>query len=340
MFRRLAAAALIVAVAAALLVAVWPQLLGLQTTIVVAQVVSLRGLVALAAAGLLLLVAVPTLASRRFRRLGAALCVLLLVFVGASAAVLATRGFGPARGEQPDSDKAAGPLTVLAWNTLGDAPGSAIIAELAIDEGADVLSLPETSEETAREVAAAMTDAGLPMSVLTVAFNRIATAKSTSLLVSDALGDYSIDEGRGTTSVVPSVVATPDDGSGPLLVAAHPVAPIPGYLDEWRRDLEWLAGVCDDPDVVMAGDLNSTIDHYGPPSRSAATLGGCADAALASGSAAVGTWPTWLPAVLGAPIDHVMATPNWRATSFRVVQDLDSAGSDHRPVIATLEPLG
>ncbi len=334
MFRRLAAATLIVAVALVLLISAWPQLFGLQNVVVVAQVVSLRALAAVVAAGLLLVLAVATLSSRRFRRLGASLCVLLLVFVGVSGAVLATRGFGGSQSED------AAPLTVLAWNTLGDAPGAAIIAQLAIDEGADVVSLPETSEETANGVAATMAQAGMPMSVLSVAFNKIATAKSTSLLVSEALGAYSIDDSRGTTSVVPSVVAAPDDGTGPLIVAAHPVAPIPGYLDDWRRDLGWLAQICGDDDVVMAGDLNSTLDHYGALADEGAALGGCADAALASDTAAVGTWPTWLPAALGSPIDHVMATANWRVSGFTVVEDLDGAGSDHRPVVATLEPIG
>jgi len=52
----------------------------------------------------------------------------------------------------------------------------------------------------------------------------------------------------------------------------------------------------------------------------------------------VGTWPAFLPALLGAPIDHVLATPGWTVSGFTVVQDLDGAGSDHRPVVAQLTP--
>jgi len=70
------------------------------------------------------------------------------------------------------------------------------------------------------------------------------------------------------------------------------------------------------------------------------TLGACADAGLASGNGAVGTWPTTLPALAGSPIDHVMATVNWRVTGMRVVQDLDTGGSDHRPVVVQLDPAG
>jgi endonuclease/exonuclease/phosphatase (EEP) superfamily protein YafD len=69
-----------------------------------------------------------------------------------------------------------------------------------------------------------------------------------------------------------------------------------------------------------------------------AVLGNCADSALSAGAAAVGTWPTSIPALLGTPIDHVMATVNWQVTTLQVIESLDDAGSDHRPIVATLTP--
>ena len=54
----------------------------------------------------------------------------------------------------------------------------------------------------------------------------------------------------------------------------------------------------------------------------------------------VGTWPVALPPLLGAPIDHVMSTDNWRVTGFRVIQSHDIYNSDHRPVLAQLSPAG
>ena len=154
------------------------------------------------------------------------------------------------------------------------------------------MSLPETSEETAVDVAARMTAAGRPMIAHTLAFNRIAKAKSTSVLVSTELGSYSQDSSRGSTSVVPTLVMTSDDGSGPTIIAAHPVAPITGYLDAWHADLRWLATACTGENIIMAGDLNSTIDHYGPLANTTAdSIGDCRDAALHTGDAAAGTWP-------------------------------------------------
>jgi endonuclease/exonuclease/phosphatase (EEP) superfamily protein YafD len=45
-----------------------------------------------------------------------------------------------------------------------------------------------------------------------------------------------------------------------------------------------------------------------------------------------------VPQVLGSPIDHVLATPDWRVEAFRVLDGYDDAGSDHRPIVATLSP--
>ena len=129
---------------------------------------------------------------------------------------------------------------------------------------------------------------------------------------------------------------------------------MPAQMDNWRSDLDWLAESCSSGSVIMAGDFNATIDHFsGLASGSAehplsgddatdrlaaaAKLGECTDAAAVAGSAAVGTWPTSLPPALGAPIDHVLATDDWSVAGLRVIDDLDDAGSDHRPVVAWLE---
>ena len=333
MFRRITAAALILAAATALLITAWPQLFGMQFLPIVDQVIALRAVAAGVAAGLLVIVLILVLAVRPFRRLGAAFAVMLLAFIAVTGAVLATRGYG----DGPLADKQDGDLTVLAWNTLGDAPGARAIADLALSTGADIVSLPETTEETAIEAALLMKEQGRPMWVNHIAFDQVSKARSTSLLTSTDLGEYSIDVGAGSTSVVPTIVATPDDGTGPTIIAAHPVAPIPDYLDSWRADLEWLRGACTGDDIIVAGDLNSTIDHYGRLANTpGATIGDCVDAAAATGSAAVGTWPADIPSALGAPIDHVMATPNWTARSVEVIRSVDDLGSDHRPIVARL----
>lgn len=333
---RILAAALLVVAAGVLLVLAWPQLFGLATAPVIAQLVSLRALVVvvgLVAVVALTLVALLSAGARRFL---ASLALAALVFCAINVVVLATRGFGNEAFEtRSDSD-----ITVLAWNTLGDAPSPELIAQLALESGADVIALPETTRATALEVARLMTDAGAPMAHFTAAYDEVSKSRSTSLLISVELGEYAADETAVTTATLPSLVATPVDGTGPIIVAVHAVAPIPGEMEHWRTALRWLAGRCTGGNVILAGDFNSTLDHYGGLGTDGGTLGTCVDAALATDNGAIGTWPTQLPAILGAPIDHVMASPHWRVSGMRVVQSHDGYGSDHRPVLVQLSPAG
>ncbi len=335
MVRRILAAAITLALAALLLVACWPQLLGLEQTMGVVQLVAVRGIATLVAILLAVLLTLIALLSGAGRRFFAGLAVLLLAFSVLSAGVLSIRGFaGGAFQTLADGD-----LVVLSWNTLGDAPGAQRIADLALDQEADVVALPETSREAGESVQALLTAGGRPMQLLELQYDTVSKARSTMLLVSTALGEYRVDEEAGSTPTLPSVVAVPVDGSGPTIVAAHPVAPVPGEMGNWREGLAWLAERCADrdADVVVAGDLNSTLDHW---SRFGSDVGlaGCRDAARAAGAAALGTWPTRMPAVLGSPIDHVLATDAWEVVGFRVIDAEDGAGSDHRPIVAQLRP--
>jgi endonuclease/exonuclease/phosphatase (EEP) superfamily protein YafD len=334
MFSRILAAAVLLALAAALVVALWPQLLGLERLPIVAQLVSLRGTAVAVAAGLVVLFLLLALFSPGMRRFAASAALLLIVFCAVSVAVLATRGFGGGGFQTA----APGDLTVLSWNTLGDAPGAEAIAELATEVEADVVVLPETSAETAGIVAAILTEGGRPMQALHLSLDDISKARTTSLLVSTELGEYVRDDSAGTTETLPSLVAVPADGTGPVIVAAHPVSPVPGEMGAWRQGLQWLADRCAGHNVILAGDLNSTLDHYAGLGVDGGDLGRCRDAARATDNAAVGTWPTIIPQVIGAPIDHVMATPDWEIVGFRVVGSRDGDGSDHRPVVAQLRP--
>jgi endonuclease/exonuclease/phosphatase (EEP) superfamily protein YafD len=333
MVRRSLAAALIVLVAAALLVLAWPQLFGLQRSSLIAQAISFRGLAAIATLIVLAIVVVLATASPRFRRLGASLAILALAFVLLNAVVLGSRGLG----NTVFQPRRTTDVTVVSWNTLGGAPGAAAIATLALGAHADIVSLPETDKQTADAIAVIMTAAGRPMTPYTAAFDNISKARSTSLLVSTGLGRYTVDSTSGSTTVLPTVIVRPDNGTGPTIVAAHPVAPLPSELANWNSDLNWLSGACRSPNVIMAGDFNATLDHLvGFGASAGTTMGRCTDAALRSRNGAVGTWPTTIPALLSAPIDHVMATENWRVSGMRVVQNLDGVGSDHRPLVVQL----
>jgi endonuclease/exonuclease/phosphatase (EEP) superfamily protein YafD len=335
MFRRILSAVILVMLAVVLVVAAWPQLFGWERNTVVAQLVSLRGLAVLVGAAIIILFTLTSLLTPHLRRFAGAIALLVLVFCAVTVAVLATRGFGnPAMQTVAPAD-----VIVLSWNTLGDAPGAEAIAALAEEVDADIVVLPETSGETAEITAAILTDGGRPMQALYLSLDQVSKARTTAVLISADLGEYMRDDSVGTTETLPSLVARPLDGRGPTIVAAHPVAPVPGEMGAWRQGLQWVADRCLDGEVIVAGDLNSTLDHYTSLGADGGDLGLCRDAARATGNAAVGTWPTAFPPLLGAPIDHVLATPDWEIVGFRVIGSQDGAGSDHRPVVAQLRPV-
>jgi Uncharacterized protein conserved in bacteria len=339
MFRRVLTAVLILAVGVVLLLVAWPQLLGLQRETGVAQVASMRGLLTALAVLVAVLLALAAFLSTTLRQVAGAIALLLVVFAGIQLAVLSTRGAGDGAFES----KEGGDVTVLSWNTLGEAVPVETLATLVVEQDADVVVLPETTRAYGEAVAAAVASSGYDFQVLDLLYDDISKARSTVLLISTELGAYVRDDSRGGTETLPSVVAVPADGTGPVIVGAHPVAPVPGEMPGWRQGLQWLAARCGGEDVILAGDLNSTLDHYtgiDQASGESGGLGGCRDGARVTGNAAVGTWPVVLPTLLGAPIDHVMATPNWDFVGFRVIDSLDGAGSDHRPVVAQLRPAG
>lgn len=316
----------------------WPQLFSLSQLNVIAQVISFRTALGLGALAIAVIGAVSCLMSRSGRRALLGATVVWAVFAALTLGMMALRGFGGALPEAKSGDD----VRVLVWNTRGDQPGSPTIADLAASEEADIVVLPETTEEMGVEIATAMRERGLPMWVHSVSFNDDYKALSTTLLVSARLGDYEVLETTEATSTMPSIVAGPVDGRGPRIVAAHPEAPRPASVVKWRSDLQWLAGQCGaEANTIVAGDLNATVDHLSQfvakdASARDTVVGHCVDAALAGGAGAMGTWPYNVPAQLAAPIDHVLATPDWRVVGTRVLTDVDHAGSDHRPIVAQL----
>lgn len=326
---------LLTAVAAVLFVA--PQLVGLHRSLPFTQIISFR-LVMLMGLGAAVVVAlILVLVSRRVRALVMPTLIVLLVTSLGLGTLLLGRGYT----ESVPATGAPNAVRVLSWNTLGNEPGSPTIAQLVLDYDVDVVMLPETTNEMGLEIAGLLSEAGRPMWVLSSSVAPGYRAAETTLLVSAELGEYAITTDYGDTSVLASVVAVPVDGTGPTLVAAHPVAPVPAQMENWRNDLDWVAGICAG-DAIVAGDFNATLDHLhglADGETAGAVLGSCRDAALDAGSAALGTWTSGRPPALVPAIDHVMFTDRWQVTGFEVITREDRAGSDHRPVFAELTPV-
>lgn len=309
----------------------WPSLLGMQREMVIAQMVSARGLIVVAALGIIVLLIVLSLMFRSLRGIATSLSIVLLLTAAFNGLVVYSNGW-----DNPDAgtllESSQDELTVLAWNTLGNQPGAETIAQLAINSNAQIVSLPETTLSTVEEVAQRMAAAGMPMQVFHRALNQSAAAKSTGLLVSRDLGAYHLVTNAGDTSQLPSLIVQSE--TGPKIVAVHAVAPLPNYFEGWNNDLNWIAAHCNSPNTIIAGDFNATLDHFIGLGEGSGDLGQCRDAAKQLNAAGHGTWPTTLPSQISLPIDHILAGSSWTPSYFRTITELDNSGSDHRPVVA------
>ena len=285
-------AAVLCAVAAAVLT--WPPFFHLERTYPIAQIVSFRSLMVVGF-GVVLVLALLLAIARPLRGFAAALAIIALVAGVANAGILVSRGMGsdtlPAKG--------ADSIRVMTWNTAGAATSPDDIARTAVAMDADIVTLPETTIATGEQVALAMRALGHRMWAYHTQYGAHGwDASSTTLLISPRLGTYSVIEssadGTSNTSTVPSAVAMPTSGSGPVIVAAHAVAPRQEYMQRWRHDLQWIADQCAAKDVILAGDFNATVDHMSGFGVDGGTMGRCHDAVGATGNGAVGTWPTSL----------------------------------------------
>lgn len=330
-------ATVVFAIATAILT--WPAFFRLERTFPIAQIISFRGLLALAFAAVAVLALLVAIA-RPLRALALSVALIAVVGAAGNGAVVMQRGTGTdALPAQTDRT-----IRVMTWNTAGSATSADTVAQIAVAMDADIVTLPETTIETGADVAVAMRELGHPMWAHYTDYPETQwDAGSTTLLISPELGDYAVIEssldGSSNTSTVPSAVAMPVTGDGPIVVAAHAVAPRQSYMSYWRSDLQWLADQCVDDNVIMAGDFNATVDHMANLGVDGGTLGRCIDGASATGNGGVGTWTAQIPALAGTPIDHVMASRHWKPTGSLVLQSMDASGSDHRPLIVQFEPV-
>ncbi|WEK62657.1 MAG: endonuclease/exonuclease/phosphatase family protein [Candidatus Microbacterium colombiense] len=330
-----------VLLAIATAIVVWPQFFRLEQTYPFTQLVSARGLV-LGALLALAVLALLMMFIRPIRGFAASVLIVALLGAGATGAIGATRGFGttalPAKTESS--------VRVLTWNTAGEAVSAETIAQQILDQGADIVALPETTEAVGERIAIMLREQGHPMWVHHVQFRPDVPngpqSWQTTVLVSPELGEYSViessEDGTSNTGSVPSVVLMPIDGSGPTIVAVHAVAPRMEEMTQWQSDLQWIADQCPSGDVILAGDFNATVDHMASLGVDGGDMGYCRDVASRTGNGLSGTWPSSLPPLAGAPIDHVMASQNWTPSGSVVLED--AGGSDHRALVVQLEPAG
>ncbi|MFJ9148595.1 endonuclease/exonuclease/phosphatase family protein [Streptomyces sp. NPDC102270] len=119
-------------------------------------------------------------------------------------------------------------------------------------------------------------------------------------------------------------------GHAVRLQLAHPMPPLPGQLEVWRRELGRLkdfAASVDGTPTVLAGDFNASQDHA---AFRAILDTGLRDAARLAGSGRTPTWPARTAPAIGAQIDHVLVSGDFSASDARF---LDLADTDHRALL-------
>lgn len=257
----------------------------------------------------------------RLRRAGRALTIAAAA-AGAVVAVSVIVTFIPwaATTAIPRDPPPRGGLTILSWNTRQQAVTVEQIRTLVARAEPQIVVLPEYSGSIAEG----------QFQDLRPAYTLYWSERSAaSVLVRSDVGAY-----RVTTTGVPpwaGFALEPLDTAAPPLVIAH--LQHSEVLDPttWLRDLDWAASACATPESIAIGDFNASTENL-PGGR----LGVCDDVAAALGKSRVGTWPTVLPAFLGAQIDHVFAGARWKPVRFQVLSGQPVEGSDHRPILVSL----
>ncbi|KMS74542.1 membrane protein [Streptomyces viridochromogenes] len=131
------------------------------------------------------------------------------------------------------------------------------------------------------------------------------------------------------TMAMPGAVADVR-GHAVRLQLAHPMPPLPGHVDLWRRELGELRdfAVADTRSpLIVAGDFNASQDHAAFRRILDTDL---RDAARLTGHDRTPSWPADTTPAFGAQIDHVLLSTGLSA---RAARFLDLAGTDHRALL-------
>ncbi|MDO5025272.1 MAG: endonuclease/exonuclease/phosphatase family protein [Trueperella sp.] len=319
-------------------ISLFPGILPLETDLRLvtpfSQLVALRPWLALGFIALGVVIGVVSLLRYKIAdagRIGSLLAVVLLLVGAAHGTVVITRGISDPAGDIAAAQADPAAISVLTYNTLGGETSPDDIAQVVLENDVDVVVLPETSTRHGLELAAQLERAGADFQFFDTETDPAQPEfSSTVLLVAQQLGEYRV--GGTQLAAQSSISVVPVNGSGPQIVAVHPMAPVPGWEPQWESDITEVYGLCSKANgpLLVAGDFNSTADHQ------AALDSTCADAGQEAGIAGLGTWPAGYPALLGAPIDRVLHnSESYRGVAAKLIE---VGKSDHRGLLVWLVP--
>ncbi|WP_171027393.1 endonuclease/exonuclease/phosphatase family protein [Pseudarthrobacter sp. NamE2] len=232
----------------------------------------------------------------------------------------------------------AGPPSVqvkaMAINAeLGEADAEGIV-DLVREQGVELLTVEEYTQELADRLA----DAGLPAILPYQVAHPRGRAAGAAVYSSFPLVDAGVVPGtRFTMPVVRVALGPAGNGADLQVVAVHTLAPVGDGLGQWRSDFAALGRA--DPGsgpLLLAGDFNATLDHREFRTLLAGGYGGrpLVDVAAAAGSRLVPTWPMRGYHLPGVTLDHLVTSQDIRGSSYSVHR---LPGTDHAAVAAALE---
>ena len=236
-----------------------------------------------------------------------------------------------AAGPSPGTGSAATTLRLRLFtvNAKGGAADPAAILRILQQHSVDVLAVQElTPHMVVRLTAAGLTQV-LPFSHLDPRPGSLGTGLWARWPLTP------LPPVPGLAAAAPRARIDPLGGLPVTLTAVHPVAPVQGRADRWRRELamiqQTLAAV-DEPQVV-AGDFNATRDHGPFRELLAAGFLDCAD------SSQNRSWPgfTWPAAGRVLPVmrlDHVLVS---RTATVPMARTIRVPRTDHHGVLVAIE---
>lgn len=256
----------------------------------------------------------------------------LMIAVALTEFVLFTRAGGAMPAHLATVPAEEKDITVLSFNAFNSDADE--IVEAAEATEANVLLLVEVEPKVAAQVAELWRMQGTSNQLFSGSDTHDVDTDGTAIITSDQLGRYRQVPGPaltlGSVSVAPvgeSAIRSGDSAfTPPRLSVVHPPPPVPDKYSSttWRRQLDLAVQTCRPGEgTIVGGDFNASTAHV-----SLLADQSCHDAGKYLGRGAVGTWPTSVPAPLGASIDHqIIDTRHWEPVGIRFV---DIGESDHR----------
>lgn len=234
----------------------------------------------------------------------------------------------------PDEQPAAEgfELRVMSVNAYVGTTNLEHIVDLVDRYEPDLLSIQELTPAAYEELAVLGLEEKLPH----VMAEPAGQAVGTGIYARHPVERLESSEPDGIFHQIAAEVTLPD-GSQARFMAVHTASPgRADWIPSWEADFAQLPRPAGDVPWILAGDFNATLDHR---TLRETLERGYTDAADATGE---GMATTWRPVAghLRPPavtLDHVLVEERIAVRAFEV---LDKNGSDHAPVIATVQLPG